>query len=336
MLGQFSTTATRRSRQSSMTAGARIVRNHALVLIATACLCGCSRMRQTAELWQEQRQLTERAREAQEQGDMSQATNLLTQAVNADPRNCETRLELSEMLLEHGSLDAATQHLRRVVAQNPDDPRGYVRLAQALSSQGRDAEAESLLRTALEIDPGNPTGLLLFAQWLEKQGEIQQALETYYRAIPLLGNPAEAELRIAAIKLRAGQNTQATALLRGVVENSQACPAMKGEAYALLGRAYGRDERWRDAASALETGLKLQPNLATAADWRLAAEAHALSGDWTAASRCAAAASGQSFTAPGSGIVQSRPITASQVGFEQPSSGARDGEEPLPHFAARP
>lgn len=333
MLQPFSIAATERLRLSSMTAGLQRVWIQLLVLFITCALCGCTQIRQTAELWSEQRQLTQRAREAQEQGDVSQAADLLTQAVNADPKNCETRLELSELLMEHGSLDAATQHLQSIVEQNPEDPRGYVRLAQILVLQNRGDEAEPLLSTALEIDPGNPNALMLFAQWLEHRGESRQALDTYYRAIPLLSNPVEAELRIAAIKLRSGQTTPATSLLRSIVDNTQACPAFKAEAYSLLGHAYVREQRWHDAALAFEAGLKIEPQTSLVADWQHAAEAHARAGEWDDASRCSAMAN--QFRIASSRGLNTGPGGMAQVGYEtsrsQPPRVMR-----TPYFAARP
>lgn len=304
-------------------------------------LPGCARLRRSAEdLRGEQEQLTHDARRAQDQGDLSQAEALYTRAVNANPDNCDTRLELSALLMQHGGLESATRHLRRVVEQNPDDPRGYVRLAQALSMQHQEQEAGQLLQTALEIDPANPEGLVQYGQWLERRGQTADALETYYRAIPQLSNPAEAELRIASIKLRDGRDPQAAALLRGVIDNSHVSPCIKCEAYWLLGQAYGHEGRWKDAALAMESSLKLKKP--TPEEWRAVASAHSKSGDWEAAIQCTELAAGParlaSFqTQGGHAGPFNRPPRVPFAGdthrVNRPSNAAdSNGEEVLPIF----
>lgn len=292
-------------------------------------LAGCARLRQTAaDLRGEQEHLTQQARRAQDQGNVSQAEELYTRAVNADPANCDTRLELSELLLEHGSLDAATLHLRRVVEQNPDDPRGHVRLAQALLMQKKDQEAGQLLLTALEIDPSNPQGLLLHGQWLERRGESVAALETYYRAIPLLANPTEAELRIAAIKLREGRESQAAALLRGIIDNSHSCPTMKSEAYWMLGQAYGREGRWRDAAVAMESSLKLKNP--SPEEWRMTASAHYRAGEWSEAIRCTELSNGTHRLADSRFVRTSYGSTPPGLGTENDRQDSITASQTLP------
>lgn len=228
--------------------------------------------------------MTFQARYAEDSGDYSAAAALLGQAVQSDPQNCETRLELSELLLEGGSSHVAMEHLRAVVVQSPDDARGYVRLAQALCMQQRQAEAEPLLRTALELDPSHPTGLYLLGQLLEEQGLERDALDLYYRAIPLLPNPVEAEYHVARIKLKSGQREQAILLLREVVDHSQACASLKAEAYWLLGQAYRGDERWLEAAVAMQSSLQLQPR--TVESWQQVAAAFEIAGDQKNSEHC--------------------------------------------------
>src|SRR5262245_11507222 len=96
-------------------------------------LAGCARQQAnvtsrsaTAE------RLSEQARQARDRGDANSAEHFLAAAVERNPGDCETRLELSEMLLERGSTGAAAAHLKNFINQNPEDPRGYVGLAEVM------------------------------------------------------------------------------------------------------------------------------------------------------------------------------------------------------------
>src|SRR5262249_20613015 len=92
---------------------------------------GCARARSTMTARSETAErLSAEARQAKVRGDSQSAEQLLTEAVERNPGDCETRLELSEMLLAHGSTEAAVFHLQKLIDQNPDDPRSYVGLGE--------------------------------------------------------------------------------------------------------------------------------------------------------------------------------------------------------------
>src|SRR5947208_14782194 len=93
----------------------------ALVLAAFGALGACSTQRQVATGRSETAEkLSEQARQARDRGDSQSAEYLLTAAVDRNPTDCETRLELSELLLAHGSCETAIAHLKRLISQNPD------------------------------------------------------------------------------------------------------------------------------------------------------------------------------------------------------------------------
>jgi tetratricopeptide (TPR) repeat protein len=221
-------------------------------------------------------QLATQARAAAHRGDAASAEYFLTAAVKTNPRDCEARLELSEMLEEHGSMAAATDHLRRLIKLNPDDPRGYTRLARVLYSQKEGGEAGKLVDKALELDPENAQAWMLRARLERDQQSDSRALAACYRVLAAAPEDAEARLLAAEIHLKQDNPKQASPLLRSVLDNESDCPRRRAEARWLLGRCYALEGRWHDAAETLSSAICDRQKNAT--DWYQVAYAHYRSG----------------------------------------------------------
>lgn len=229
--------------------------------------------RETAE------QLADRARAAADRGDKQSAEVLLTAAVNHNPSDCETRLELSDMLLEHGSLDSAADHLRRLVDQSPDDPRAHVKLAKALYLQHELTGAENHVNRALELDPENPQAWLVRARIENSRQNDSAALAACYRVLAADSEEVEARLLAAEVHLRQGESRQTLPLARAVLDSGSSCPRQRATASWLMGRCYAQDGRWSEAAVALSTAIRDRAK-ATASDWYQVAYAKYRAGDY--------------------------------------------------------
>lgn len=255
-------------------------------LLLTCCLAGagCSAQRFARKTANETAdQLASQARAAADRGDATSAEYYLTAAVNTNPRDCEARLELSELLVEHGSLKDATDHLRRLIAQSPEDPRGYVRLARILHLQQDDTTAGELVDKALELDPENAEGWLLRARLERAHQSDSRALAACYRVLAVDPEQNDARLLAAEIHLEQGNLQQATPLLRSVLDGGSECPLHRAQASWLLGRCYALDGRWSDAAAALTAAVRVRESSAT--DWYDVAYAWYRAGDMPAARR---------------------------------------------------
>jgi lipopolysaccharide biosynthesis regulator YciM len=215
--------------------------------------------------------LSAEARQAKVRGDSQSAEHLLTEAVERNPSDCETRLELSEMLLAHGSSEAAIVHLQKLVEQNPDDPRSYVGLAEGMFMQRNLPEADRLVAKALELDPRQTRGLLLRGKIEQTRGSDQRALDAYYEVLAGEPDHIEATMLVARLHLRHGDGRLAAPLLRSVVESPEQEAPLRGHANWLLGRCYAQDGRWSDAARALAGGVSSRKG--TTEDWLELADA---------------------------------------------------------------
>ena len=229
----------------------------AMLLVGGLAGAGCAHQQSTVTARSETAErLSAEARQAKVRGDSISAEHLLTEAVERNPGDCETRLELSEMLLAHGSSEAAVVHLQRLIEENPDDPRSYVGLAEAMFKQRNLAEADRLAATALELDPRQTRALLLRGKIEQSRGNDVRALRDFHELLACEPDHIEATMLIARLHLRHGDGRLAAPKLRSIVENPGAgCGDCAAGAQWLLGRCYSQDGRWSDAAQALEAGI---------------------------------------------------------------------------------
>jgi len=237
-------------------------------------------------------QLALEARHAQDRQDPAKALHLLSSAVEINPRDCETRIELSEMLLENGSCDAAVSHLRQVVKQNPEDARSHIKLAQAMRKRGDLREAERLCDIAIRLDPVNAEGLVLRGVLYEQQQQDESALRVYYRAMHTNPDRTDAALRIAAIQLRRNASRQAGAVARSLLERTDISAAHRSEAEWMLGLAYSQEQRWNLATPSLKSAAdsKSFAQAMKADDWYQLAYASWQTGDLSRADQANAQA----------------------------------------------
>lgn len=209
--------------------------------------------------------LSEQARQARDRGDAHSAEHLLTAAVERNPNDCETRLELSEMLIERGSTAAAAAHLKNLIGQNPDDPRGYVGLAEVLYHEQKLNDADVVLDRALELDPRQARGLLLRGRIEQARRHDERAIEYYYQVLAVDPDVVEARTLIAELHLAHGQAELAAPLLRSIADNASLGNDRRARAQWLLGRCYARDGRWTEAAASYVAGISSQRG--TQQDW---------------------------------------------------------------------
>lgn len=247
-------------------------------LAAFLLLVGCTGHRPAAAGRSETAErLCEQARQARDRGDTQSAEYLLSAAVEHNPGDGETRLELSELLLAHGNSQAAASHLKKLVDQYPDDPRGYVGLAEAKFSQQDLSEADGLLEKALDLDPRQARALLLRGKIEHARRNDERALEDYYQVLALEADHNDAKMLIAEIHLEQGNANLAAPLLRSVIEDAEPANPQRASAQWLLGKCYSREERWSDAARALGAGMASRRG--TAHEWYELADACWRSGD---------------------------------------------------------
>lgn len=266
-------------------APARLVGTLVVVLLAG----GCARQQASIAARSEKAErLSVEARQAKDRGDAESAVSLLTAAVERNPSDYETRLELAELLLSHHDTQAAARHLRTLLEQGNDDPRVLVGMAEAQLQQRQLDKAEHLVAQALDLDPRHPKALLLQARIEQKRGHPNRALDDLYQVLECETDHADALLLIARLHLAQGDGRLAAPLLRTLIDSPSHGSEQRAKAQWLLGRCYSQDGRWSDAAVALAAGISSRPG--SPRDWCLLAEACRRGGDLPGADQAVAQA----------------------------------------------
>lgn len=203
----------------------------------------------------EAQDLVQRGRQARDQEQMDRASELLTGAVSANPKDSDAHRELAIVLHQQDRSDEALEHLRFATELEPQDVLNWVSLAEILKDRGEFNRMQQPLAVALSIDPMNLKALWLSAELAERHQRDQQALELCLRIRSLAPNHVDASLLMADIYLKRRQSDRAAPLLRHLLERGTLDSVVAAESQWKLGVAYGVDRRWNDAATELENSL---------------------------------------------------------------------------------
>jgi tetratricopeptide (TPR) repeat protein len=74
-------------------------------------------------------------------GQVEEALVELTTALNLDPKNFETAMNIGKILAKQGKLDDSIRYLREASEEAPSSPEAHYQLALTLRRAGRNAEA---------------------------------------------------------------------------------------------------------------------------------------------------------------------------------------------------
>lgn len=243
--------------------------------IACGTLAGCAWLPNfTRPSTGESTRLIEQAQSASASGDQPHARQYLERAAKKAPDDPEVQRGVGRVLLAWGDVDEAVKHFRNATRKGVDDPDAYLELAHVLMDAGRYSESQEMVNAALHLVPTHEKAVLLKGRLAELRHDDHRALEIYYQLLENEPCAIEANLRIAEVLMRLDQPNQAAPLLRSVIDASDRVPAdALARAHWVLGRIYGRDHRWNDAAVQLAAAAKLRPQL-SADEWNLVAYAH--------------------------------------------------------------
>lgn len=228
--------------------------------------------------------LAERARFAEEAGNIPQAAACLQEALKETPNDPELHREMARLLIGLHQNQKALEHLEQAVEYNPDDVEANIDLAELYIEQHQPALAVARLDAALHNDPKHTTALVMRARLAQNLCDWQTAIETYHRVLCADPEHVEARVQLAALQLEQHQPNLSAPMLRSVCQCSRATPAEVAESRWALGIAYGQENRWSDALGALVTATEHRA-IMSADDWYRLAYVRGQLGDWEGARR---------------------------------------------------
>ncbi|MDZ4689827.1 tetratricopeptide repeat-containing sulfotransferase family protein [Terricaulis sp.] len=184
--------------------------------------------------------------------DAAKAEALLRAALQADPRNDDAQLVLSEALRKKGDLVEALKFARQQVEARPQWFGAQRQLGIILGEQGEALAASLALKRAAELNPRHPTIWRELGDQLKNAGDAKGAQDAYaqYGAFP-----PEPNLRAAEAALQDNDAAKAEALLRAHLQrlpNDIVAIRLLSEAQARVGNS-------KDAEASLRRALDLAP-----------------------------------------------------------------------------
>ncbi len=248
-------------------------------LCVVAFSAGCSQMRNALNRpARESERLQAESQKAHASGDVVEAARLLAEAAALTPDNADLHKKLAHLLLEQGSKEQAAEQFALAAKLLPDDAHGRIALARVCLDLGDIRRAEEAADAALAVDPTLIEALEFRARLSEEQWLDDEAIEYCYRILAIEPSHVAVRLQIARIHLRAAHPERATPVLRSICSARDVSPEHKARAQQLLGVAYGQQQRWADASSALTAAMNGREN-PPAEEWYRLAYARFRDGD---------------------------------------------------------
>lgn len=187
----------------------------------------------------------ERLQEAEEQ---------IRFALSLEPEFPQLEEDLGSVLALQKKFDEAIPHFEKAIQQEPRLPTPYKKLAQAYIAVGRGKEADDLFRMFLDRDPGKKAVADAIMQI--QQGSSDEGVELLRKVLKAQPENVDAMRYLAAAYLKSKMHLgDAEALLRRA---SQLAPNYV-EVLMLLGSALLDRHKFKDAATAFNKVIKLQP-----------------------------------------------------------------------------
>ena len=118
------------------------------------------------------------ARDLIHRGELDEADDQLTTAMNMDPGLALYPRQRGTLHLVTGAIEGAVKDLEHATALNPADDLAWRTLALARASAGDEREADTALARAIEVQRSDPTNLLLLVHRQVSQGDHEAAADT--------------------------------------------------------------------------------------------------------------------------------------------------------------
>ena len=181
-------------------------------------------------------------------GRATEAEQVLTAALAADPSHADSHAMLGSLLSEREALVPGAQHLERAIELAGGHPQLLANLGRNLMRQGRLDEAEPLLQAAMAAAPDQLNPIIHLAELAEQQDQFDRAAALLDRAEPIAARQGlDVQAQRAHLLSRTSRWREGLALL-------DTAPQLLGTPRLLRARLRDKagryEEAWEDAVAA--------------------------------------------------------------------------------------
>jgi tetratricopeptide (TPR) repeat protein len=188
-------------------------------------------------------------------GEPAIAEETMRRALDANPRDPNTRLELALLLTQLGKPEQAKSILADLVKEQPGDTRALDALFRVGAATNDLPTAKSAAQAIVATQPKSALGYLYEGMLAEQEKKTDEALRLYAQAVelaPETREPLEAQIRLLTAQKRIPEALKRLDEVGALTPKAPLAPNMKGDLLASLGRT-------AEAKQAYELALSRAP-----------------------------------------------------------------------------
>ncbi len=163
---------------------------------------------------------------------------------------------LAQEQLDRGQLPESQKLIQEAIGLDPDEPSYVLLMTKICLEQGDFVKADAVVRSIPETNPPLPEQVYLIGLIAERNNQMEQALQSYFRASQLDSHKIEYVLACGEILVTLDRNEEALSFVDSRLADFNGhgrLQALRGEILILLGRD-------REAASAFGAAAAQFPN----------------------------------------------------------------------------
>jgi len=184
-----------------------------------------------------------------ERGNFSEALAAYSRVLSLDPKNREALQGAAGIHLRTKANAKAIELLETLVAEEPKDPGAHADLAAAYAAVGDRVPAARQYQAALNLQPNHASALMGLGNLLLKDGEEDRAVELLQKAAKFASRAYEPRYLLGTAYNRLGRYREALDSLQAAVELGG---GSESEVYYHLAKAHGGLGHQEKRAEALE------------------------------------------------------------------------------------
>jgi tetratricopeptide (TPR) repeat protein len=179
----------------------------------------------------------------------AEAAENLEKAIELEPNNAFSRLNLGTALYMQDDVDGALQQYREAIRLSPTLARAHFAIGVLMESRRQDDEAIKAYEAAVASDPAYTEPRFSLANALRRSGRVQESLTQYAEVLRLDATVSQASFGYAMGLVRLGRYQDASARLESAIKTFPDQPGFPHAQARLLAAA--PDDRVRNGARAL-------------------------------------------------------------------------------------
>jgi tetratricopeptide (TPR) repeat protein len=196
-----------------------------------------------------------------ETGDLDQAIDLISRAIQGKPDFAQAHCNLGTALFDKGLIDRAISSYQRAIELRPGFAAAHSSVGNILHKAGRNSEAISSLRRAVQLNPHSAAMCNDLGNVLADQGQIDESVASFRRALQLNSDSAEIYYNFANALFKLTDD------IDGVIELCYRAVQLNprfADAYNTLGSAFQQKLMLNEAMGAYDRAIQFKPDFAEA------------------------------------------------------------------------